>query len=244
MYEPKERVIHRLPYYPDRIVHHAVLNILEPILVSTFTKDTYSCIKGRGVHLASYRLREAVKLEAYCLKLDIRKFYESIDHNILKSLLRRKFKDGDLLWLLDDIIDSSPGVPIGNYLSQYFGNLYLTGFDHWIKEVKRVKYYFRYCDDVVILGNKPELRFLLEEIRDYLHGLKLEVKSNVRIFPVVDGIDFVGYVHYPTHTLLRKSIKTRFIKMAKRNKNQESIAAYKGWLSHCDARNLMNKYFK
>jgi RNA-directed DNA polymerase len=178
------------------------------------------------------------------LKLDIRKFYESIDHNILKSLLRRKFKDGDLLWLLDDIIDSSPGVPIGNYLSQYFGNLYLTGFDHWIKEVKRVKYYFRYCDDVVILGNKPELRFLLEEIRDYLHGLKLEVKSNVRIFPVVDGIDFVGYVHYPTHTLLRKSIKTRFIKMAKRNKNQESIAAYKGWLSHCDARNLMNKYFK
>src|SRR5688572_13793623 len=120
--EPKERKIHRLPYYPDRIVHHAILNVLEPVFVRMFTADTYSCIKGRGVHRASYKLRKVLNSDSYCLKLDIQKFYESVDHKILKGLLRRKFKDGDLLWLLDDIIDSTNGLPIGNYLSQFLAN--------------------------------------------------------------------------------------------------------------------------
>lgn len=165
IYEPKEREIYRLPYYPDRITHHAVMNILEPIFVSVFTADTYSCIKGRGIHAAARKLRKALTNEEetrYCLKLDIKKFYPSIDHGILKSLLRRKFKDQDLLWLLDEIIDSTDGVPIGNYLSQYFANFLLTPFDHWIKEVKKIKNYFRYLDDMVILGaTKEELHRLL-----------------------------------------------------------------------------------
>lgn len=169
--DPKERIIYRLPYYPDRITHHAIMNVLEPIFRSAFTADTYSCIKGKGIHAAVRSLKTALRDytgTTYCLKLDIRKFYPSIDHDILKSLLRKKFKDNDLLWLLDNIIDSTQGVPIGNYLSQYFANFYLSYFDHWIKETKGVKYYFRYADDLVILSNdKAYLHGLLSEIRNF-----------------------------------------------------------------------------
>lgn len=156
VYEPKEREVFRLPYFPDRITHHAIMNVLEPIFVSTFTADSYSCIKGKGIHANSRNLKKALKDvpgTTYCLKIDIKKFYPNIDHEVLKTLLRKKFKDNDLLWLLDEIIDSANGLPIGNYLSQYFANFYLTYFDHWIKEEKRIKYYFRYADDIVILSN-------------------------------------------------------------------------------------------
>jgi len=245
IYERKERIIYKLPYR-DRILHHAVMNILEPIFVSTFTADTFSCIKHKGIHAAANAVKRALKDvpgTQYCLKLDIKKFYPSVDHEILKTLLRRKFKDNDLLWLLDSIIDSAPGLPIGNYLSQYFANFYLTYFDHWIKEVKHVRYYFRYCDDMVVLsGSKPYLHELLFEIRNYLQDLKLEVKDNYQVFPVDDqGIDFVGYVFRHTHVLLRKSIKQSFARMLKRNKNPQSIASYKGWAKHCNSKNLLKK---
>jgi RNA-directed DNA polymerase len=247
IFEPKERQIFRLPYFPDRIVHHAAMIPLEKIFVSTFTADTYSCIKNKGIHAASFALRKALKdVEGtkYCLKLDIKKFYPSIDHDILKSLLRRKIKDKDLLWLLDGIIDSADGVPIGNYLSQYFANFYLTYFDHWIKENMRVKYYFRYADDMVILSdNKEYLHQLLADMRQYLkEELKLEIKGNYQIFPVASrGIDFVGYPSWHTHTYIRKSIKKKFIKMLKRNKNRDSINSYKGWIKHCNGKHLLKK---
>lgn len=247
IFEPKERLIFRLPYYPDRITHHAIMNILEPIFVATFTTNTYSCIKKRGIHAAANALRKALRdIEGtqYCLKLDITKFYPNIDHDILKQLLRRKFKDRDLLWLLDEIIDSTTGLPIGNYLSQYLANFYLSYFDHWIKEGKKVKYYFRYADDLVILsGNKPYLHQVLSDIRNYLNKeLKLQVKRNYQVFPVdVRGIDFVGYVFRHTHILLRKSIKKQFARMLKSNPNKQSIASYKGWAKHCDSKKLLNK---
>ena len=121
IYEPKERLIYRLPYYPDRIVHHAIMNIMEPIWKSIFIKQTYSSIKNRGIHACAKDVRFALdnfpKETKYCLKLDIHKFYPSIDHKILKKIIRIKIKDNRLLKLLDDIIDSAPGVPIGNYLS-------------------------------------------------------------------------------------------------------------------------------
>jgi RNA-directed DNA polymerase len=148
IHEPKERIIYRLPYFPDRITHHAVMNILEPVFVSLFTADTYSCIKERGIHGAARAVRKALFDEpgtTYCLKLDIKKFYPSVDHAILKTLLRKKFKDQDLLWLLDGIIDSAEGLPIGNYLSQYLANFYLTYFDHWLKETRQVKVLFPLC---------------------------------------------------------------------------------------------------
>lgn len=246
IYEPKERLIFRLPYYPDRIVHHAVMNIMEPVFKSVFTADTYSCIKNKGIHAAAAAVRRALKDTAgtrYCLKLDIRKFYPNVNHDILKSLLRKKIKDQELLWLLDGIIDSADGLPIGNYLSQYFANFYLSYFDHWIKEHKRVKYYFRYADDIVILSaEKPYLHELLYEIRTYLeNNLKLHIKENYQVFPVdARGIDFVGYVFFHTHVRLRKTIKQNFAKMLSRNPNQASIASYRGWLKHCNAINLSN----
>lgn len=247
VYEPKERVVYRLPYFPDRITHHAVMNILEPIFVSVFTNDSYSCIKGKGIHACAKSVEKALEDKEgteYCLKMDIKKFYPNIDHSILKQLLRRKIKDNELLWLLDEIIDSADGLPIGNYLSQYFANFYLTYFDHWLKEVKGVKYYFRYADDLVILSdNKPHLHQLLFDIKQYLNDeLKLIVKDNYQIFPVDSrSIDFVGYRFYHTHTMLRKSIKQNFARMLVNNKNNKSIASYNGWLSHANCINLKNK---
>jgi retron-type reverse transcriptase len=245
--EPKERIIFRLPYFPDRILHHAVMNVLEPLFVSTFTADTYSCIKKKGIHAAAKAVKRAlndIENTSYCLKLDVKKFYPSVDHATLKRLLRRKIKDNDLLWLLDEIIDSTSGLPIGNYLSQYFANFYLTYFDHWIKEEKQVRYYFRYADDLVIFSdNKPYLHQLRAEITTYLQdNLKLTVKGNYQVFPVeMRGVDFVGYVFYHTHTLLRKTIKKNFARMLKKNRNAKSIASYNGWAKHCNSKNLMKK---
>lgn len=246
VYEPKERMIFQLPYYPDRIVHHAIMRILEPIFVAFFTADTYSCIKGKGIHAASYALRRAMGDQEgtrYCLKLDIRKFYPSVDHSVLKNMLRRKFKDKELLWLLEEIIDSAPGLPIGNLLSQYFANFYLSPFDHWLKEKKKVRYCFRYADDIVIPApNKESLHRLLSEISEYLQvKLRLEVKSNYQVFPVeARGIDFVGYVHYNyDYVLLRPSIKKRFAKMIAKRPRLESIASYYGWAKHCNSRHLL-----
>ncbi len=247
VYEPKEREVFRLPFYPDRIAHHGIMNVLEPIFVSVFTADSYSCIKGKGIHAAKESLEKALKDREgtkYCLKLDITKFYPSIDHDILKLLLRKKFKDKRLLKLLDEIIDSTDGIPIGSYLSQYFANYYLTFFDHWLKEVKGVQYYFRYADDIVILSDsKAYLHDILFEIKEYLStNLKLKVKGNYQVFPVaIRGIDFIGYKFYHTHTLLRKSIKKRFAKMLARNRNKKSIASYYGWCHHCKSRNLLKK---
>jgi retron-type reverse transcriptase len=248
IYEPKEREIFKLPYYPDRILHHAIINVLRPVFISTFTADTYSCIPGRGIHLCLRKLKKALlnKSETtYCLKLDIKKFYPNIDHTVLKELLRRKFKDTDLLCLLDEIIDSAEGLPIGNLLSQYFANFFLTGFDHCLKEVKKVSNYFRYLDDVVILSaNKVALHELLSAIKEYLTvHLKLTVKSNHQIFPVAArGIDFLGYVSFHTHTRLRKRIKKSLIRTLSSNASIGSIASLTGWAMHCDSKNLLRKY--
>lgn len=246
IHEPKERLIYRLPYFPDRITHHAVMNVLERIFVSTFNADTYSCIKKRGIHLLLRRLRADLHDTLgtqYCLKFDIRKFYPSVNHEVLKSLLRRKFKDPDLLWLLDEIIDSAPGLPIGNYLSQYLANFYLSYFDHWIKEEKRVRYYYRYADDIVILASdKQQLHSLLPEIKDRLATLKLEVKENHQVFPVdARGIDFVGYVFRHTHVRIRKQIKKNFAAKLYRNPQDKSRSSYLGWLGHCNAKHLTKK---
>lgn len=248
LFEKKERIIYQLPYR-DRIVHWAIINIIGDTLIKFFIRDTYSCIKKRGIHLCLKNLNMDLKdvvNNKYCLKLDIKKYYPSINHKTLKQLLRKKFKDADLLWLLDEIIDSStPGTPIGNLLSQWFGNFYLNYFDHWIKETLKVRYY-RYCDDIVILGsNKDNLRLILNKIIDYLKN-NLDLKlSNYQIFPIDSrGIDFLGYVSYSDCVYLRKSIKHNYIKMIKYNNNSKSRASYKGWLDHGNCINLKNKYEK
>jgi len=250
---------------PDRILHHAIMNILEPIWVSVFTKDTYSCIKGRGIHGAMRNVKRAIKDREnarYCLKIDIRKFYPSIDHDVLKAIIRRKIKCKDTLALLDTIIDSTDGVPIGNYLSQYFANLMLAYFDHWIKEEKRVRYYFRYADDMVFLAStKEELHILLADIKKYLAALKLTLKGNEQIFPIAEnradkhgrGLDFVGFVFYHNQTLMRKSIKQNFCRMAARLNKKLNISArdYKqklcswyGWAKVSNSKHLLKTIIK
>jgi len=144
IYEPKERLIFKLPYYPDRIAHHAIMNILKPIWIKTFIHQTYSSIEGRGIHSLKNELfgvlQEHPKETIYCLKMDVHKFYPSINHDILKIRVRKKIKDSKVLALLDEIIDSTDsltprvGFPIGNYLSQYLANVYLSEFDHIMKE--------------------------------------------------------------------------------------------------------------
>ena len=265
IYEPKERIIFRLPYYQDRIVHHAVMNVLEPIWLSVFTADTYSCIKKRGIHAAAKKLRRVIDKDkqgcTYCLKIDIRKFYPSVNHDVLKSIVRRKLKDTRLLKLLDEIIDSAEGLPIGNYLSQYLANLMLTYFDHWVKEVKKVRYYFRYADDIVVLhSDKKVLRGLLAEFETYIaEETKLQVKDNKQIFPVGKdhrdrhgrGIDFLGFVFYLNETRLRKRIKQNLCRKCAqllKRKNpidakdfKQAIASWWGWCKYSDSDYFINK---
>jgi RNA-directed DNA polymerase len=246
IYEPKEREIYRLPYI-DRIVHHAIMNVLEPIWVSVFNSSTYSCIKGRGVHSALNAVKKdlASDIEGtkYYLQMDIRKFYFTIDHEILKKIVRKKIKDKNLLLLLDEIISSAPGVPIGNYLSQYFANLYLAYFDHWIKEEKKVKYY-RYADDMVVFSsNKESLHQLFQEIKEYLFdNLKLDIKGNHKVCPTDNhGLDFVGYVTRSTHVLMRKGIKQAFARRVAKKANKKTLSAYYGWAKHCNSTHLLKK---
>ncbi|MDR3126162.1 MAG: hypothetical protein LBT92_00850 [Rickettsiales bacterium] len=213
IYEPKKRVIYILPFCPDRIVQHAVMNVLEPIWTSMMIRDTYACIKGRGIHAGSRRTMDFARRNKYALKCDISKFYPSIDHAVMKSVIRRKIKDRDVLWLLDGIIDSFPGsknAPIGNYCSQWFGNLYMGELDHFVKSELCVRDYIRYCDDFILFANdKRQLRAWLGAVGEFL-GSRLGLGfSKSDIFPVSRGIDFLGYRHFRDFVLLRKSTAQR-----------------------------------
>lgn len=220
IYEPKERIIMIAPFFPDRIVHHCIINVLGQFWSSLFIGNTYACIKGRGIHKCMEDVHKALFTDRngtkFCLKIDIRKFYDNVDHAALKDIIRYMISDEQLLRLLDKIIDSngtSKGLPIGNFTSQYFANVYLSYFDHWIKEVLRVKYYYRYMDDIVVLSDsKEKLRQILDAMGLYLgNELKLEIKSNWQIFPVDDrGIDYVGFKQNHFGILLRKGILKRF----------------------------------
>ena len=217
----------------------------------------------------------------YCYKIDLHHYYQSINHEVLKQKFRKVFKDSELLWLLDEIADSintateedlielslsgeievdpNTGIPIGNYMSQYSGNFYLSSFDHWVKEELHVKHYYRYMDDVVIFASsKEELHEIHRKVtaytRDYLH---LNIKGNYQIFPTkVRGVDFVGYRFFGEYTLLRKSTAINFKrKMRACRKKMEnnipptysewcSFNSYKGWLGNCDSYRLSKKYIE
>lgn len=252
-YEPKKRVIFCPQFYPDRILHHAVMNVTLPLFVSKFTADTYGSIKNRGPHIAAQKISKCVRNnpDAYYLQVDMKSFYENIDHDIAKAQLRRVIKCKKTLRLFDSIIDvHDKGVPIGSYTSQYIGNLMLSPIDHWAKEVARVKYYFRYMDDILfILPDKASAHKLFSALQVEVDKLKLIIKNNVRIAPVSAGVDVIGYVFYPTHTRLRKRIKQKFQrnvrKLIKNNVSDEyfkrKTASHFGWCVHADCRNLLRK---
>ena len=257
----KERELWKLPYYPHRIIQWAILLQIEHVFNKVFTDFTCASLKDRGIHYALKKTKKSIKDEEnsmYCLKIDIRHFYQNIDHDILKQLLRKKFKDPELLWLLDLIIDShgDVGVPIGSYLSQYLANFYLAYFDHWLKEELKCKYVIRYMDDMVIFNSSKEvLHEQLAKMKEYLHDeLKLEIKSNWQVFPTnVRGVDFVGYRTFNDFILLRRGTCQRYKrKMLDMYKRKEFLTfsdyctfnSYAGWLKWCNSRRLYEKYSK
>ena len=249
----KDREIFKLPM-KDRIVQHAVMNIIEPIFRENFIKDTYSSIKYKGIHAAAKRIKYFLRNYDCCyyLSIDIKKCYPSLDKNILKQKLSKKFKDNDLLWLLFTIVDSCKnGVPIGNYTSQYFNNFYFSEFDHWLKEQKRVKCYIRYCDNITIISKyKYELHALLKEINIKISNLNVSIKNDYQIYDIfVKGVDVVGYIIRKNFVRIRKRIKLNFIRkigfMNFKNLTPKQInilGSYWGIIKHGDCRALWYKY--
>lgn len=236
---------------------------IEPTFNQVFTDFTCASLPNRGIRRARELTTKYLKDEPgtqYCFKMDVHHFYPSIDHDILKRLLRKKFKDRDLLALLDVIIDSHPpkGVPIGSYLSQYLANFYLSYFDHWLKETLHLKYVVRYMDDLTIYHHsKVVLHWVVRQVMKYLETLKLTVKKNWQVFPTsTRGVDFIGYRFFHGFILLRKKTCNRMKRAmilirakwesGKRICYREwcQINSYKGWLKWCDSFRLFTKYIK
>lgn len=254
IYEPKQRVIYRLPFAPDRIVQHALMNVIEPIWDAMFIYDSYACRKGKGIHEGSRRTMEFVRKNRYCLKMDISKFYPSVDHDILYEIVQKKIKCRDTLWLIRDIIYSFPGgknVPIGNYTSQWFGNVYLNELDQFLKHEHKARYYVRYCDDFCLFDDdKKWLGDMALQIKGFLmHRLKLRL-SKCDLFPVTRGVDFLGYRHFLKYILVRKStvkrVKKRLNALPKLlttgqvtiEQFRSSLASTVGWLRWANTHNL------
>ena len=242
IHEPKLRMISAAPY-PDRIVHHALTQVLTPIFEPTFISDSYACRVGRGTHAAVRRARHFSRQFPWVLKADIRKFFPSMDHAVLLRLIQAKIKDPSVLQLLELIIDQSNrqepvldwfpgdtlltpaerrrGLPIGNQTSQFFANVYLNPLDHFVKERLRVRGYVRYVDDFLVFsGNREALHQIKHHIVGFLTSLRLKLHpKKCAVFPVRCGIRFLGYRVFPTHTLLTSEGVRRFRRrMRKRQK--------------------------
>lgn len=243
----KTREIHKLPYYPDRIIQHALLSVIGELLTRSLIRDTFQSIKGRGTHDAAKRVKKVVRspdCPKYALKVDIRKYYPSVNNDLMKLCVRKKIKCVDTLWLVDDIINSTQGLPIGNYTSQIFGNIYLSGLDWAMKQEVRPKAYFRYCDDIVVMSNnKTDLLAARKFIERLTRRLYLTIKPTWNIYNIHEqGVDFVGFVFRPTSTRLRKSITRSFKRSSRSTKNLSSLMAYKGWVRCCNAKKLWRKH--
>lgn len=257
LYEPKERVIFISPIR-DRIVHHAIMNVIEPIWDRLFIYDSYACRKSKGTHAGVKRtvkfLRSAMHKwqKVYCLKGDVSKFFPSINHHVMLKIIEKKIKCKDTLWLFEQIIfnsadrnnPESKNMPIGNLISQWAANLYLNELDMYIKHQLKIKYYIRYMDDFIILhNNSKELHHIKHKISDFLQtNLKLSLNPKSDIFPVSRGIDFLGYRIWYNNILLRKSNIIRALRRYKKlvnlymdnsitiDKIKTSVAS---WLGHC-----------
>lgn len=255
IYDPKFRHIHKAKV-KDRIVHHAVVSIIEPLFDKTFIHDSYSCRKGKGMHRAVKRLflftRKVSKNytnRCFILKLDIKKFFATIDHDVLLKFLNLKICDNDLFWLLSSIVKSfhsdygvGKGIPIGNLTSQVFANVYLNELDKFMKERLRIKYYIRYADDFVIIAkDNVFLESLVLKINNFIHmELKLSLhKNKIIIKKLSQGIDFLGYTVLPHYILPRTQTKRRIFKKLAQKINEPNFEqtkqSYLGYLSHANS---------
>ena len=250
--DPKPRQIHK-SLVRDRLLHHAIHRILYPFFDRTFVSDSFSCRIGKGTHKALNRFRQFGcevsrnnTRTCWILKCDIRKFFENIDHEILLAVLKEYIPDRKIIWLMEKVIfsfSSAPdrGLPLGNLTSQLFVNIYMNKFDQFIKHKLKAKYYIRYADDFVVFSDdKSWLEELLPKIGDFLsEQLKLNIHPDkVFIKTLASGVDFLGWVHFPDHRVLRTTTKRRMFKRAEENPKQEVINSYRGLLSHGNAYKL------
>ena len=264
IHDPKERTICAADFR-DRVVHHAVCRVLEPIFERALIYGTYACRKNKGPLKAVKRAQSFSRCYRYFLKLDVRKFFDSVDHGVLKDQLRRKVKDPDLLRLLDVFIDhpvpwteTGKGIPIGNLTSQHFANFHLSGLDHYIKEDLSIEGYVRYMDDMVLWADeKDTLRDAAARIEGYLKDrLRLRVKEGgLLLAPVLQGLPFLGFRIFPGVVRIDRRGWRRFRRkvMAVDRKLisgavghdtwQRSMASLVGHLQQADTRNLRASFF-
>lgn len=270
--DPKLRHIHKATVR-DRVLHHAIFRVLNPIFEPMFISNSFSCRIGKGTHKGVEVLRNMLKSESrnntktcYILKCDVRKFFDSVDHGVLLSILRRRIKDTDTMSLLNNIVESYPGagsglfsrkgIPIGNLTSQLFANVYMNEFDQFAKHKLKVRYYARYTDDFVIVSRDREyLVDILTPINTFLQdNLFLQLHPDkVEIIKYTEGVDFLGYVVFPTHILIRKRTKKRIIRKFEgkieeykegnisKEKISATLSSYLGVLSHANAFKLSTK---
>jgi len=216
--DPKVRTICAASF-PERVLHHAVMNVCEPYLDRYAIHDSYACRKGKGNRKALEKAQEFTRKYNWYLKLDIRKYFDSIDHEIMLKLLSKCFKDPELLTLFYTILETyhtepGRGVPIGNLISQHLANFYLGSFDHWIKQAGKIKGYVRYMDDFILFSNEKQiLKTELEELKQFLKNkLNLELKNNIQMNKTYLGIPFLGFRVFPNHTNLMAQTMKRFSK--------------------------------
>jgi len=247
--DPKPRRIHKATVR-DRVVHHLLYDALYDYFDSRFIFDSYSCRKNKGAHRAMNRFKffagqvsKNHTKSCYVLKGDIRKFFASIDQEILLNILKRQIIDTEILWLIEQVLASfnsgqpRVGLPLGNLTSQLFSNIYLNELDRYIKQELRIKYYIRYADDFVILAdNKNELAMIIPLIKDFLsHNLKLQLHpQKLFIKTYSSGLDFLGWIHFPHHRQIRTVTKKRIFRQMAGWPQPETINSYRGLLSHGD----------
>lgn len=252
--DPKPRDIHKASVR-DRLIHHSIYRILYPFFDRTFISDSYSCRLGKGTHRAmntfrqyAYKTSKNHSKTLWVLKCDIRKFFASIDQRVLLAILRRHFSDERTISLLQNVIESfhstafGKGLPLGNLTSQLLVNIYMNEFDQFVKYNLKVKYYIRYADDFVFLSSdRNHLASLIPRIRAFLRdNLKLELHPNkVSIQTLASGVDFLGWVHFPDHRVLRTTTKRRMFRRIRETKGKkETVHSYLGLLSHGNAHKL------
>jgi len=245
IHDPKQRQINKATVV-DRLVHQAVVQVIEPLYERGFIYDSYSCRVGKGTHVAIDRLRTFLRRASrndaqtvYALKLDIRKFFANVDHDILIGLLKRKIVDPDTINLMREIIDSfssdaGRGIPLGNLTSQLFANIYLHELDWHIKQQIRFDYYLRYCDDFIFVStNREALLEQIEPIQDFLTTyLRLQIHPDkIHLRSWQQGIDFLGYVLKPDCTLVRTKTRLRMLSRLE----ETNLTSYLGVCSHADS---------
>jgi len=250
--DPKPRSIHKASVR-DRLLHHAIYRILYPFFDKTFIPDSYSCRIKKGTHKALNRFRAFSYIVSHnntktcwILKCDIRKFFASIDHKILLNILNSYIPDKQIIWLLQEIIESFSvksdiGLPLGNLTSQLFVNIYMNEFDQFVKHKLKMKYYIRYADDFVILSdNRKELKNLISPIRNFLsEKLKLNLHpQKVLIKTLASGVDFLGWVNFSNHRVLRTTTKRRMMNRIKKLPTSATIHSYLGLLKYGNTNRL------